>query len=312
MTLDQLRALLAIVDEGTFEAAADVLKVSPSAVSQRIRALEAEVGHVVVHRTVPATPTDAGTALLRMARQIAVIEAETLAALGGGDAAQSVLPLAVNADSLATWFVPVFAAAAGWSDTVLQVRLEDEEHSSELLRRGDVVAAVTAAPRPVTGCRTEPLGFVRYQPVAAPALVERYSRTHERAGSRGSSVDLARMPLLRFGPKDDLQNRFLRVRGIHRLPPSHYIPSSRAYLDAALAGLGWGLVPELQLGTAPAVGSLEILEPGGHVDVPLYWQVWKLGSPRIERLTAAVHRAAAAGLSRPNAGGPDGPGPTGS
>ncbi len=289
MNFEQLRALLAVVDEGTFEAAADELKVSPSAISQRIKALEGSVGNVVVRRTVPCTATEAGAVLLRMARQVALLETEARESLGAGDPGQAMLPLAVNADSLATWFRPVLRDAAGWPDTVLRLQLEDEEHTSDLLRRGDVVGAVTAAPRVVTGCRTERLGAIRYQPVAAPELLERHTRL--RSGRR--IVEWGRMPVLRYGPKDDLQNKFLRSRGVEQLPIAHQIPSSEAYLEAARAGLGWGLVPEVQMGTALADGSLEIVVPQSQRDVPLYWQVWKLGSERIERLSAAVRRAAA-------------------
>ncbi|QGF23717.1 LysR family transcriptional regulator ArgP [Raineyella fluvialis] len=293
MNFEQLRALLAVVDEGTFEAAADELRVSPSAISQRIKALEASVGNVVVRRTVPCTATEAGAVLLRMARQVALLETEAIEALGAGDPGQALLPLAVNADSLATWFRPVLREAAGWQDTILRLQLEDEEHTSDLLRGGDVVGAVTAAPRAVAGCRTEKLGAIRYQPVAAPDLLERFTRL--RGGRR--VVEWSRMPVLRYGPKDDLQNKFLRARGVEQLPAAHQIPSSEAYLAAARAGLGWGLVPEVQMGESLAEGSLEIVVADGHRDVPLYWQVWKLGSARIERLTAAVHRASASLLS---------------
>ncbi|SDB90104.1 LysR family transcriptional regulator, chromosome initiation inhibitor [Raineyella antarctica] len=290
MNFEQLRALLAVVDEGTFEAAADELGVSPSAVSQRIKALETSVGNVVVRRAVPCVPTQAGSVLLRMARQVALLEAETMEALGTGGPGQAILPLAVNADSLATWFLPVLDDAAAWGDTVVRLRVEDEAHTSDLLRSGDVVGAVTAAPQRVAGCSTEKLGAIRYQPVAAPRLCELHSSAV--AGKR--VVDWARMPVLRYGPKDDLQNRFLREHGIEVLPPSHHIPSSEAYLAAARAGLGWGLVPEVQMEGMVADGSLEILGPRDHRDVPLYWQVWKLGSPRIERLTASVRGAAEA------------------
>jgi len=299
MNFEQLRALLAVVDEGTFEAAADALRVSPSAISQRIKALEASVGQVVVRRTVPCTATEPGAVLLRMARQVALLETETRAALGAGGpgpvisgqaiSGPAMLPLAVNADSLATWFLPVLREAAEWPDTILRLQLEDEEHTSDLLRGGDVVGAITAAPRVVAGCRTEQLGVIRYQPVAAPALLERHTRL--RAGRR--IVEWSRMPVLRYGPKDDLQNKFLRSRGVEQLPVAHQIPSSEAYLEAARAGLGWGLVPEVQMRAALADGSLQIVVLHSERDVPLYWQVWKLGSSRLERLTAAVHRAAA-------------------
>ena len=96
--------------------------------------------------------------LLRTARQVQVLEAEALHSLRHGVSSRTVTPLAVNADSLATWFVPVLHEAAGWSDTTLDLHVEDQDHSSRLLRQGDVIGAVTGDPAPVSGCRLERLG----------------------------------------------------------------------------------------------------------------------------------------------------------
>lgn len=283
MHFEHLRALAAIVDEGTFEAAADVLGISPSAVSQRIKALETSVGQVVVRRGVPCAPTEAGSVLLRMARQVQVLEAETRHALGDGVSSRTVTPVAVNADSLATWFVPVLIEAAGWADTTLDLHVEDQDHSSRLLRRGDVLGAVTADPAPVNGCRVERLGSMRYLPVAAPALRRRFTT--------GTGVDWPVMPVLQFNAKDDLQRQLLHARGVDRLPPTHTVPSSEGFLAAVRAGLGWGMIPELQLGTELAHGSLVLLEEHAHHDVVLHWQTWTLGSERLDRLTESVRRA---------------------
>lgn len=280
MNFEQLRALAAIIDEGTFEAAADLLRISPSAVSQRIKALERSVGQVVVRRGAPCTPTEAGVVLLRTARQVQVLEAETWSALGTGAASRPVTPVAVNADSLATWFVGVLREAAGWPDTTVKLHVEDQDHSSKLLSRGDVVGAVTGSPTPVNGCRVERLGSMRYLPVAAPALVERY-RT-------GSGVDWGAMPVLEFNAKDALQDEVLRARGVS--PPRHTIPSSEAFLAALRAGLGWGMLPELQLGADLDDGSLTLLEDGAHRDVALYWQVWTLDAERLDRISESVRR----------------------
>lgn len=289
MNLDHLRALVAIVDEGSFEGAAYVLGVTPSAISQRIKAMETAVGHVVVRRGAPCTPTDAGAALLRMARQIQVIEAETRTLLGSGGNARSVTPVAVNADSLATWFVPVLGEAAGWEDTALDLHVEDQDHSSRLLRQGDVIGAVTSDPTPVSGCRAEMLGHMRYLPVAVPALRDRFSR-HGR-------TDFTRLPVLQFNVKDELQHRFLSGslvsgdRSPGELPPKHVIPSSEAFLAALKAGLGWGMIPELQLKTELRDGALVLLKEDAHQDVPLYWQMWTLDSDRLNRISDAIRRA---------------------
>ena len=156
MNLDQLQALRAIADEGSFEAAAYELGVSASAVSQRIRALEREVGQVLLRRGTPCEPTEAGVGLVRVARHMRVLEQEAWAGLGRTAAGRSVTSLAVPADVLGTWFEPVLAEAAEWDDTVLDLHVEDQDHSARLLRRGEVLAAVTTEPQPVQGCAAEP------------------------------------------------------------------------------------------------------------------------------------------------------------
>ncbi|MCC3280358.1 LysR family transcriptional regulator ArgP [Arthrobacter sp. zg-Y40] len=285
MNLEQLRALTAVVDEGTFEAAAERLHVSPSAVSQRIKALENAEGQIMVRRGIPCSPTEAGAVLLRMARQIQLLESEARTALSTGTGAGTSTPVAVNADSLATWFRPVLSEAAAWTDGTLELQVEDQDHSARLLRSGDVIGAVTADPVPVNGCRAELLGAMRYLPVATPALRQQYT------GADGVSWDT--MPVVRFNSKDDLQGRFLAARGVTGLPPRHTIPSSEAFLAAVRAGLGWGMLPELQLGTELDDGTLVLLDGSAYEDVQLYWQAWKLDSERLRRISAAIRQAAA-------------------
>ncbi|MDK1361532.1 LysR family transcriptional regulator ArgP [Arthrobacter sp. zg-Y1219] len=291
MNFDHLRALAAVIDEGTFEAAADRLHISPSAVSQRIKALEKSVGQVVVRRAAPCTPTDAGSALLRLARQVQLLESEAREALGAGSAGPTATPVAVNADSLATWFLPVLADAAGWADTTLDLHVEDQDHSSRLLRQGDVLGAVTADPVPVSGCRAVRLGAMRYVPAAAPGLRDRF------AG--GAGPDWSAMPVLQFNSKDKLQRSFLASHGVARFPPMHTVPSSEAFVAAVRAGLGWGMVPELQVGSDFDDGRLVLLDAHAHHDVELYWQSWTLQSERLVRLTAAVRRASRQLLHQP-------------
>ena len=284
MNFEHLRALAAVVDEGTFEAAADRLHISPSAVSQRIKALENAEGQVMIRRGVPCSPTEPGTVLLRMARQVQLLEAETREALGPQASALTSTRLAVNADSLATWFLPVLAEAAGWADTTLDLRVEDQDYSSRLLRQGDVMGAVTSDRTPANGCRAVRLGAMRYVPAAAPCLRDRF------AGAGGPDWDA--MPVLQFNAKDDLQRGFLATRCRAGAPPMHTVPSSEAFVAAVRAGLGWGMVPELQVGSDFDNGSLVLLDARAHHDVVLYWQFWSLQSQRLDRLTAAVRRAA--------------------
>ncbi|KAA0023413.1 LysR family transcriptional regulator ArgP [Antrihabitans cavernicola] len=289
MNDDQLDALAAIVDHGTFDAAARALSVTPSAVSQRIRGLESTVGQVLVVRTTPCRATDAGTILLRMARQRRLLTSEALAELSSGERALTELPVAVNADSLATWFRPVIDECARWGEVMLRLHVEDQDHSAALLRSGAVLGAVTSDPVAVQGCSVEPLGLIRYLPVAAPQLAQRFSTARGTAWSS--------MPVVRFNAKDDLQQRILDAHRVNSVPPTHRVPSSEGFIYAVRAGLGWGTVPEDQLGDDLETGRLVRLSIRDRVDVPLYWQCWRLRSPRVDRITEMV-RAAAAPLRR--------------
>ena len=284
----QLDALVAIAEHGSFEAAARELHITPSAVSQRVRALEAIAGQVLVSRGAPCRPTPHGERLVRLGRQTRLLYDEASEALGAVTTVE--LPVAVNADSLATWFRDVLATAAGWDGTAIRLQVEDQAYSQQLLRSGDVLAAVTSDPEAVQGCSVEPLGALRYVPAAAAAFAGRWRR--------GRAPDWAAMPAVVFGAKDDLQQDMLRRRGVPQLPPVvHQVPTSADFLAAVRIGLGWGMLPEPQARADLAAGQLVRLS-GDVLDVPLFWQRWRLDSPRLTTLTDAVREAAGRHLRR--------------
>src|SRR3954449_1807855 len=282
-----VEALVAIVDHGTFEGAARALHVTPSAVSQRVRALEREVGQVVVRRGTPCVPTEAGAALVRLGRQTRLLDDEARAALQE-HVGRVEVTVAVNADSLATWFRDVLAEVAGSTDLTLHLVVEDQAYSAELLRSGEALAAVTSDPRPVQGCRSEHLGFLRYRPAATPALAERW-----RSG-RGS--DWQRMPVVVFNAKDDLQHDLLRDRGVTAPDVVHLVPTSADFHEAVRLGLGWGMLPEQQL--LPDLAARRLVTLGGrtHRDVHLHWQRWRIDSLALATISEAVRRAASGQL----------------
>ena len=279
----QLRALAAVVEFGSFDAAAEHLHVTPSAISQRIKALEQRVGQVLVLREKPCVATTAGVPLIRLAAQTALLEAETLAEMRGGSPERPRVAVAVNADSMATWFTGGFARLP---DVLFDVRIEDQDHSARLLREGVVMGAVTTERIAVSGCRVRPLGVMRYLPVAAPHYVQR----HLPDGLTADAATAA--PSLSWNRADALQDQLLRSvfrRSIRR--PIHYIPTAEGFGAAVRAGLGWGMYPE-QLVDASFVPITD-----AHLDVPLYWQSWKLDSDTVAQVTDAV-TAAAMGLRR--------------
>ncbi|WP_036340388.1 LysR family transcriptional regulator ArgP [Modestobacter caceresii] len=281
LDLAQLRALGATVTTGTLDAAARALHVTPSAISQRIKALETATGRVLLVRSRPVQPTESGQALLRLARQIDLLTADATRELDSAAHGPVALPIAVNADSLATWVLPALAPLAG--DLVLDLHRADQAHTSALLRTGTVMAAVTGDADPVPGCSSTRLGSMRYRPMAAPAFARRW------LADGGTAESLARAPVVVFDRSDDLQHAHLRARGVDPTrPPMHFVPSSADFLTAVRLGMGWGMVPDLQ----DTDGDLTVLDPDGAVDVVLHWQQWRLRSPSLDRVADAVLAAA--------------------
>ncbi|MFJ9643199.1 LysR family transcriptional regulator ArgP [Streptomyces sp. NPDC101206] len=317
LPLDQVRTLLAVVDEGTFDAAAAALHVTPSAVSQRVKALEQRTGRVLLMRTKPVRATESGQVVVRFARQLARLERDARAELGmaqeeGGPVR---LPIAVNADSLATWFLPALTRVPQDPPVLFELHREDESHTTALLREGQVMAAVTSSPDPVAGCTVRRLGLARYLPVASPAFVARHlpgAGAGEPAGRAGLERALRRAPVIVFDRRDVLQDVFVRsLTGDEDAaagPLRHHVPTSEGFCDAVAAGLGWGLVPQPQAEPLVRSGELVLLLPGRPLDVPLYWQQWKLDSPALS-LVAGVVAAAAAGALLPGAPAWSGSGP---
>jgi LysR family transcriptional regulator (chromosome initiation inhibitor) len=295
LDLAQLRALDATVREGTLEAAARALHVTPSAISQRLRALEIATGRILLVRTKPVQVTESGEAVLRLARQIELLSADVARELGGGPPSEGVpaLPIAVNADSMATWVLPALAPLAG--DVCFDLHREDQDHTSALLRAGTVMAAITAEAAPVPGCSSTRLGSMRYRPMATPEFARRWFP------GGASPETLARAPVVVFDRKDDLQHGYLHARaGGDVSPPLHYVPASADYVDAITLGLGWGMVPDLQARDLTA--ELVELDPAGAVDVVLFWQQWKLRSATLDLVREAVLAAAARELDPPAVG----------
>jgi LysR family transcriptional regulator (chromosome initiation inhibitor) len=295
-----LRTLAAAVRAGTFDAAARELHVTPSAVSQRVKALEMRVGRVLLHRTKPIEPTPAGHVLVRLAAQIDLLEREAVAELvgvevgaaGAEDVPWAEIPLAVNADTMATWMLDAMVAVQQRHRVTFELLRIDETVSAQRLRHGDVMAAVTSVPQPVPGCRVVRLGTMRYLGLATPAYVERYLPDGPTAAA------LARAPLIDFDRADVLQRGFLRkLARRHLTPPATYVPAVRDYDEAVRRGMGWGMLVDAQARDDVAAGKLVEIAPGRHVDLPLFWQHWRLGSALMEDLTSAVVAAAAEWLA---------------
>lgn len=287
MMLDpnQLAALAAILRHGSFDAAATHLAVTPSAVSQRIKALEDRVGVALVRRGTPCTGTPAGLRLARHAEDVGLLEAQLrreLALDEGSSTAQ--VRIAVPADSLSTWFIDAMAAVDG---LLFDLVIDDQDHSADWLRRGEVSAAISVGGPVVPGCDATPLGKLRYLPTASPEFVVQWFAEGVTAQT------LARAPCLTFNQKDLLQKAWIEQQIGRRIsPPTHFLPSSHGFVEAAAAGLGWGMNPELLARPAIDDGSLSEIVPDAPLDVPLTWQVGRILAPALAPLTSAIKTAA--------------------
>lgn len=281
----QLAALAAVHRRGSFDLAAAELHVTPSAISQRIKALEERIGTLLVRRGQPCLATDTGLRIIRHHDEIALLErtlAEELPGLAPGPA---ILRIAVNADSLATWVIPALAATTGF---LFDLVIDDQDVSQDWLRRGEVVAAITSHPGPLQGCDTLPLGALRYRATASPVFVARWLPD----GLTPQALGLA--PTLTFSDKDQLQTRWA---GRHLKPqrqalPTHRMASSQAFVDACLAGLGWGVNPGPLVAPHLASGALVELIPDTPLDIALHWQFTRLAAPALGPVTAAIRAAA--------------------
>jgi LysR family transcriptional regulator (chromosome initiation inhibitor) len=287
-----LAALAAVVEQAGFDRAAQVLGLSQSAVSQRIKLLEARVGQPVLVRATPPTPTEIGRRLLNHVQQVRLLERDLQGQVPALDeaAAPERLRIALNADSLATWWAAAVGEFCAHQRLLLELVVEDQEVGLKRMRAGEVAGCVCAAERPVAGARSLALGAMRYRALASPAFVAR----HFAGGVTAAA--LARAPAIVFGPDDQLQHRYLAELGVAGGFAYHLCPSSEGFVRLTEGGLGWGLVPELQVREELARGALVELVPERFIDVPLYWHHWRNGGELLAGLTEQLRRAAAGAL----------------
>jgi LysR family transcriptional regulator (chromosome initiation inhibitor) len=280
--LEQLLALQSIVEEGSFDAAADVLHISQSAISQRIKSLESQVGQIVIQRSKPVKATAMGQLLLRLARQITLAQEEAVQRISSEQHNSRVnIRIVVNADSLEGWVLPALAPIAKQA-IALDIKRQDEHVSSRMLKSGEAMAAITAEETPVQGCTITKLGSMAYYAAATPEFAQRWFPT----GLTRSALENA--PLVQYDRDDQLQYHFIRrITKAKVHPPMHFVPTSIGYNDAVSLGFGWGLIPSTSFSSYPK-DTLVRLSPEEPLLLPLFWQQWKLSSPALDAVAKAI------------------------
>ncbi|QJD58787.1 LysR family transcriptional regulator ArgP [Pseudomonas sp. gcc21] len=283
-----LTALAAVVECGGFERAARMLGLSQSAVSQRIKLLEVRAGAPVLQRASPPRPTSVGQRLLNHVQQVRLLERdlhEDLPIAGPGDPPAR-LRIALNADSLATWWSTAVAGLCERENLLLDLLVDDQDVGLRRMRAGEVAGCLCATADPVAGARSVLLGHMRYLAVACPAFIRRHLPEGLNAGSVASA------PAIVFGQDDQLQHRFVSGQGLVGEFPYHLCPSSEGFVRMLVSGLGWGMVPALQIRQELEDGVLVELAAGEGVEVPLYWHYWRHGGRLLDSFTNQLVREA--------------------
>ena len=288
-----LEALAVVFETGSFDTAAKQLHLTQSAISQRVKLLETRCGQPLLIRTSPVQATPKGQQLLKHYRKVSLLEAEFWSAFDDKLSGFVSLPIAINADSMVTWFVDAVADKAEQNRWLLDLIVEDQDETLRLLKTGEVIGCITTEPQPPQGCKCEPLGTMRYRCVATKEFVERYFS----AGYNSQAIEGA--PAVTFNSKDRLHDEFLtecwsEFQGAY---PKHRFPSTGTFLRAIRMGLGYGLVPDLMLGDQINSGELVDLKPKHSFGVDLYWQCWGVDTPLVKELSSIIIRAGRGVLS---------------
>jgi len=274
-----LEALAAVVDAGGFDKAGDMLGISQSAISQRIRTLEVRLGQPVLVRSQTPRATPAGQRLLNHVHQVRLLERDLTGSIPSLAEPATRFRVALNADSLATWWAPAVGDFCTEEGILLDMVVEDQDVGLRRMREGDVAACLCSSPQPVAGARCIPLGVMTYLPLATPEYTRRYFPDGLNNGSLQSA------PAIVFGPNDQLQHRFLAQVGYQGKFPHHLCPSSEGFVKLALAGMGYGMIPEIQAREHIQANQLVNIAPGSGLEVPLYWHFWRHGGELMSRLT---------------------------
>ena len=293
---DALECLAAIVEEGGFERAAQRLSITQSAVSQRLRALEAQVGTVLIVRSRPLKATSAGQLLLKHTKMLRLLRADLERDLKElapsslrGAREEERISIAINADSIATWALQALTGLAQ-QGLPMEIITDDQDFTHEWLRQGQVLGCVTTLKQALRGCKVVTLGAMDYVAVATPALAR------ERLGGEALTAHNFRsIPFVAFNRKDDMQSEFVgKAFGLKRVTLNQlFVPSSEGQVRAVQAGWGASVLPRLLTQGLIDQGLLVNLVPAHALPIQLYWHCWNLESEVLDTLTSALKQSAA-------------------
>ena len=283
-----LAVLDAVASHGSFDKAALALGITQSAVSQRIKALEDASGRLLIIRGQPAVPTGLGQRLIVHHRNVKLMEASLDIDLGNS-VSMPEIAIAIDADSLATWFPDTLYALLAPPRCQLDVRLADSDSALQMVRDGSVFGCVAAesgtALDAAAATSVTPLGMLRYVCVATPVFAGHWFGD----GFSAEAVQLAPAVVGQHA----LLARFLAEQlNVREAFPHHTLPVEAARRGCVQDGLAYGLMPQRLAAPALATERLVDLLPGSTLDVPLSWHAWTLDTPFTKLLSEQIVKSA--------------------
>ncbi len=277
-----LEGLAVVVQEGGFDKAAQVLNLTQSAISQRVKQLEEQTGQIVIARTNPPRATPAGQQMIKHYLQVKRLEDDLFDAVIPRDSKEYVtLAIGTNRDCLTTWLQTAVQRFLKKQRVVLEFRAADQEQTHQLMKDGEVIGCISVKDQPMQGCRIDPLGRMKYWMVASPEFAEKWFEK----GITEDSISVA--PLILFNRRDEMHTLFFDqvLENIPSNLPVHYVPSTKTYADFIISGLAYGLLPEQECEPILNSGELVNLSPDNPVYIDLYWHCWNLKSQLLENFT---------------------------
>jgi LysR family transcriptional regulator (chromosome initiation inhibitor) len=280
-----LAALAAVLEEKGFEKAGQKLGLSQSAISQRIRQLEEELGTILIIRDSPPRPSPTGELLHGHFRQVIALERDITGSPGKySPPIFHPLTIAINADSLATWFLDAVLPLLQSLPITLDIRVRDQDQTVELIKSGEACACLSSQASPVVGCTVTALGAMEYRLCASPAYRERWFP----AGFTADAAATA--PVIHYDHDDQLQQQAIKrsIGDLNRSPPCYYLPSTEQIFAAVKAGLGYCMIPQVQAKSALTSGELIELNKAARTKVDLYWHQWQAAPKALAELGHAI------------------------
>lgn len=282
-----LRCFLAVAEALSFRAAAERVALSPSAFSERIRALEDQLGAPLLIRTTRSVRlTDAGRRLIPLAREALAAAARCAEATSSAEAPPLDLTLGTRYELGLSWLTPALSALSVEAPhRRLHLIFGDTPALTRALQRGAADAIITSHRLSRGDLTYVELHRERYVFVAAPSLVEAHPLTAPGEAGAHTLLDIsADLPLFRY---------FLDARPpveIWGFAAQLSLGTIGAVRHRALEGAGVAVLPHYFVAPDLAAGALTQICPATEPLQDYFRLIWRRGHPEREALVALGDR----------------------